>query len=325
MSELIRHDPRDKELPFEPDGLVNRALTLAARALHRRGLLWRMNFTLTGRLGGHPLRVPLRHGTGWQHLRMSEVWLFRAMERVLRGRPGAVVDVGVNVGHTLIKMKMADSQRSYVGFEPNPQCLAYVSELIQLNQFTRCVVVPVGASNRTGLLTLHFNHDVDPSATLVEGFREPARYHRSMIVPLSIGDDVLDSIGVDDVAVVKIDVEGGELEVIDGLTRTLRRSMPYVFCEVLPVFDPRSEVARFRAGRHRALLDLLDSLGYNVFRLYVDDSVEPLTDFGVNSDLTLANYVFVPTCNMEQFKRLFVQRQKSGEAVLNETAALSTP
>ncbi len=90
---------------------MNRALTAAARALHRRGVLWRTNFTVGGRLAGRPLRVPLQFGAGWEHLRMGEVWLFDGLARVLRGRPGAFVDAGVNVGHTLVKVKAIDPER----------------------------------------------------------------------------------------------------------------------------------------------------------------------------------------------------------------------
>src|SRR3989337_2280103 len=104
-SSITRHDPRDTQLPFQPEGLVNRTLTAVARTLHRRGILWRANFTVAGRLGGRPLRVPLQFGAGWEHLRMTEVWLFHGIERIMRDRPGAFIDVGVNVGHTLIKVK----------------------------------------------------------------------------------------------------------------------------------------------------------------------------------------------------------------------------
>src|SRR5690348_5369770 len=130
MTDIRRYDPRDKPLPFEPEGFVNRALAVVAHALHKAGALWRANFTVTGRLGGLRLRVPIQYGAGWEHLRMREVWLFRGIERLRRDRPGAFVDVGVNVGHTLVKVKAADPGREYIGFEPNPQCLTYVQHLI---------------------------------------------------------------------------------------------------------------------------------------------------------------------------------------------------
>jgi FkbM family methyltransferase len=305
MSEIRRHDPRDRSLPFEPEGLVNRALTATARALHRRGALWRTNFTVAGRIAGRPIRVPLEYGAGWEHLAMREAWLFRSIERLLPGRAGAFVDVGVNVGHTLLKVKLADPDRRYIGFEPNPQCLTYVQHLIDLNRFPDCTLVPVGVSNRTGVLKLYLNPDVDPSATLVEGFREPERYRRSVLVPVFVGDEMLDRLGVTDVAVMKIDVEGGELDVMEGFDRTLRHSRPYIFCEVLPVFDPQSDVGRFRLERQAALLALLRDLGYTVFRLYVDDTVEEMADFGIHSDMTLANYVFAPDAEVADFRQRF--------------------
>jgi len=303
---MIRHDPRDKELPFEPEGLVNRALAAGARALNRRGLLWRANFSVAGRLAGRPLRVPLQFGSGWEHLRMREVWLFHGIERALRGRAGAFVDVGVNVGHTLIKVKAADPSCRYVGFEPNPNCLGYAQHLVDVNRFTGCTIVPVGLSDKSGLMKLFLNPDVDPSATLVEGFREAGRYARHVLVPVVVGDDVLEDLGVTEVAAIKIDVEGGELDVLRGLRRTLARSAPIVFCEVLPVFDPATEMGAFRLKRQTEMLRALDSAGYGIFRIYVDDQIEEVPDFGgVHADMTLANYIFVPRARADAFRRDF--------------------
>src|SRR5262245_58575721 len=213
-SPITRHDPRERQLPFQADGLLNRALTAAARALHKRGVLWRASFTVAGRLAGRPIRVPFQFGSGWEHLRMAEMWLYHGLERVTRGRPGAFVDAGVNVGHTLVKVKAIDPDREYIGFEPNPHCLRYTRQLIAVNRFTRCTVVPVGISNRTGIMKLFMNPDADPSATIVEGFREPDRYARAVPVPVFVGDDALDTLGVEQVSIVKIDVEGGELDVV---------------------------------------------------------------------------------------------------------------
>jgi FkbM family methyltransferase len=305
MSDIKRHDPRDKELPFQPNGIVNRMLTAAAKALNRRGSLWRANFTVTGSLAGRELRVPLQFGTGWEHLRMREVWLFNSMQRLLVGRHGAFVDVGVNVGHTLVKVKAIDPAREYVGFEPNPNCLQYAQHLMTINQFKRCTIVPAGLSSRSGLMKLFFNPDVDPSATIVERFREPERYARSMFVPVYVGDEVLEDLGITDVAIVKIDVEGGELDVIEGLTRTFSRSAPFVFCEVLPVFDCESDMGRFRLRRQSTLLELLRDLQYTIFRVYVDGNVEQVAEFGVHSDMTRSNYIFVPDVEVEDFRRLF--------------------
>jgi len=125
-------------------------------------------------------------------------------------------------------------------------------------------------------------------------------------VPVFVGDDVLETLGVDEVAIVKIDVEGGELDVLEGLTRTLSRSNPLIFCEVLPIFDEQSELGRFRAPRQAQLSGLLQELGYVIFRIHVDETIEQLPDFGgPHSDMTLSNYIFVPRAEVPAFRRTF--------------------
>src|SRR5262249_13053084 len=190
--------------------------------------------------------------------------------------------------------------------EPNPNCLGYAQHLVDVNRFTDCTIVPVGLSDQSGLMKLFLNPDVDPSATLVEGFREAGRYARHVLGPVFVGDDVLDDLGVTEVAAIKIDVEGGELDVLRGLRRTLARSSPIVFCEVLPVFDAGTEMGAFRLKRQTEMLRALDSFGYAIFRVYVDDQIEEVSDFGgVHADMTLANYILVPRPRVDAFRRDF--------------------
>jgi FkbM family methyltransferase len=304
-SPVRRNRHPELELPFEPSGVKNVALTAAARWLYRRGWLWRANFAVAGAVGGRPLRVPFRFGSGWEHLRMREVWLFDALQRVMRERAGALIDVGVNVGHTLVKVKTADPEREYIGFEPNPQCLQYTQHLIRVNRYTRCMLVPVAISNRTGLMKLLQNSDVDPSATIVEGFREPERYEHATLVPVFRGDELLADLGVREIAAIKIDVEGGELDVLQGLEETLRRAAPCVFCEVLPVFDEHTEMGQFRLRRQTALREWLGDQGYTIFRVDGEGTLQEVDDFGVHADLALVNYAFVPRADVSAFKRQF--------------------
>jgi FkbM family methyltransferase len=305
QSPIRRNRRREPELPFEPSGVKNAALTAAARWLNRRGWLWRANFAVAGTVGGRPLRVPFRFGSGWEHLRMREVWLFHALQRVMRERAGALIDVGVNVGHTLVKVKTADPDREYIGFEPNPQCLQYTQHLIRINGYRRCMLVPVAISNQTGLLKLLQNSDVDPSATIVEGFREPERYEHAMLVPVLRGDEVLADLGVREIAAIKIDVEGGELDVLQGLEQTIRQTSPCVFCEVLPVFDEHTDMGRFRLRRQTVLRAWLGDHGYTIFRCDGEGAVEELDDFGVHADMSLVNYAFVPRAELNTFRREF--------------------
>ena len=122
-------------------------------------------------------------------------------------------------------------------------------------------------------------------------------------MPVFPGDALLAD--VDRIALIKIDVEGGELEVIGGLVNTLRRCMPIVFCEILPVFSDTTENGVFRKRRQEQLLATFHGLGYRVFRMMADETVVDLGSIEAHADMALINYEFVPPAEQDAFRRLF--------------------
>ena len=104
---------------------------------------------------------------------------------------------------------------------------------------------------------------------------------------------------------LKIDVEGGELEVIGGLVNTLRGCMPIVFCEILPAFSDATENGLFRKRRQEQLLAIFHGLGYVVFRMMADETVVELGSIETHADIALTNYAFVPAAEQDAFCRLF--------------------
>ena len=107
------------------------------------------------------------------------------------------------------------------------------------------------------------------------------------------------------VSIIKIDVEGGELEVIQGLKNTISEYRPFIICEILPIYDENSEIGRFRKSRQNKLQKLLDKNEYKIFRILDGGDLVPLDVFEVHSDLSLSNYVFVPKCEIEKFSAFF--------------------
>jgi FkbM family methyltransferase len=310
---LSDRDPEATRINVLGSGLGASLKARLLKGLARSPLSWRMNFSVDARVGDHSLKIPIMLGRGYQNLQIGEAWLFRAFAKVLDRREGAFVDVGVNLGQTLIKVKLIDPQREYYGFEPNPQCSQYVSELINCNGFTDCTLVPVGLSTAPSVATLWAKADaVDPSASMVPGFRSAERYARKQHVPVFPGDALLSQ--VDRMAMLKIDVEGGELEVVSGLLETLARCTPIVFCEILPVFDETTDNGQFRKRRQDELLGKLRALGYSAFRMMQDETVVELAAIETHASLALTNYAFVPPAEVDAFRRLFRVTQQSAAA-----------
>ena len=245
-------------------------------------------------IGGRRVVLPLMGQVGFENLTPGEPWLDTWLTRLSTGRRGAFVDVGVNVGQTLLKVKTSLPAMPYVGFEPNAVCFHYTQRLVELNRFEHCTLVPVGLSNRTALLPFFLRHEYDVSASVVEGFRPLSQSPRRAYVPVFDGDSVLDTLAVGTVGLIKIDVEGGELEVLEGLRRTIHRDRPFIFCEILPVFPRDTAKVRFRQPRQDRLIETLRTLDYRLYRLLPDATAVPLADIEAHEDITLTNYLFAP-------------------------------
>jgi FkbM family methyltransferase len=276
-------------------GIRGAAVRLGLSVLTRLNVLWRFNGTVRGNWLGQPVAIPLIFGNGIQHVHASERWMYDVIRKLLERTSGAFVDVGANIGQTLLKVKMADRHRAYFGFEPNPVAVAYLQQLSARNRFTHTTIFPIGLSDHTAVVTLFLKDDVDPSASIVAGFRRPERYSMSRGVAVHRGDDVLGQIGDLRVGVLKIDVEGAELDVIAGCARTITRDQPIIICEVLPVYDPTTEAGRLRRSRQQTLSALLAKLGYEIYRADGRGELEKIAEFVVDSNISRSNYLFVPS------------------------------
>ena len=271
------------------------------KVMRKLGLLRFLHPTMTVRHERGQFRIPIWGNTGFENiaaLTTAEPWLDRILARVLEDRPGLIVDVGVNVGQTLLKIKRLRPDQAYLGFEPNPSCCAYVERLIAVNGFKHCELVPAALGREAGVFELFIRSDADSGASLVKGFRDAKFYSARKWVAVLHGDAVLRSVDAENISLVKIDVEGGEVDVIEGLLETLDRQRPAVVCEILPVPDRASDVGRMcqeRQDRQDRLLQLLRQRGYQLCRILPDDArLQPLADIEPHNDLSRTNYLFVP-------------------------------
>jgi FkbM family methyltransferase len=141
--------------------------------------------------------------------------------------PGAVLDIGANIG-LYAALAAAVTDREVVAFEPFPT-LSEVAERFSADNDLgfRVESIALGRENTTA--TLYLSDRSDSSNSLAAGFRKSTR---QIEVPVETLDGYVRRTGAVP-AVLKIDTESTEPDVLFGASETLRDHRPWVLCEVL--------------------------------------------------------------------------------------------
>jgi FkbM family methyltransferase len=263
-------------------------------ALYKLKVSRRLNFYPRRKLSGAAVTIPVLGGTGLSNLGRHEPWINKVIGALLPLRAGCFLDVGVNIGQTLLKVIAHDFEREYYGFEPNPRCLGYVEQLIAVNRIPNAKLIPAALSDYDGVIKLFFRHDHDKEASIVPENRGADYYQSSRYIPCVHGDALIERLGVRAASILKIDVEGAELEVLRGCAGTLKTMRPFVLCEILPVYDEISDNGRRRRARTDQTLQIFAEAAYDLFGIPRHGPLRPLDTIPTHGDLKQTDYLFVP-------------------------------
>ena len=279
--------------------MKNSLKTLAKR------LLLPFNLALPSSINGQRFRVPILRGIGASNLRITELWMVDALSRLISLAPGtSFMDIGVNLGQTLLKLKSIDRNSAYLGFEPNPFCVHYVQELIRVNGLPNCELIPSGLADKSGLVAFIADSEADTAGSIIGDLRPGKVQVRRQHIPVFVFDEIAEGLVPANLAVVKIDVEGAELEVLTGMKQFLRERRPWVTCEVLHAHT-EAQLPMLHE-RNLQLMQLLAEVGYAPFRLLKDATqtrlvgLESIEAFGEgvwnpNTSPAFCDYLLVPS------------------------------
>lgn len=237
--------------------------------LHQRvpfRILQRLARRWTIEIGGRRLTIPLHSADALEWLYWKETALVALLRDVLQRHPGAFVDVGVNVGQTLAGFIAAGMPGRYVGIEPNLRCASFASEVVQLSGLEGVEIIPVGLWKEAGLKSLMVGRGAatDPTASFLTDIRSNDHRREQWAWTMRL-DELLPMVGDPEIGLLKVDVEGAELEVLQGAAELLERRRPPILCEVLLVGE-KADLQAY-AERVGKLMGLLHGLGYTVYRI----------------------------------------------------------
>lgn len=201
-----------------------------------------------------------------------------------RLRPGDVfIDAGGYHGwYTLLASRSVGEGGRVVAFEPNPASFETLTQNLALNGCGNVRALDVALAGVDGSVSLFTGPDDGVASSLgkVQGWEREVR------VPARRLDAILKEMDIQHVTLLKIDVEGAELDLLNGAPATLATSRPAVIFEVNPA------AARNTGVPEHAAWDLLEGMGYRFFTVS-GTALAPLMRFTAPRQGTVLNVVAI--------------------------------
>jgi FkbM family methyltransferase len=142
-------------------------------------------------------------------------------------RPGmTAVDVGAHIGYyTLIMAKRVGRNGRVYSFEPNPEVQEYLRRNLARNGYGQVAICTMALFREDGSGVLEgrdsLNAALSPRQSPTEG-----------AVPMAVYDRIAGPLGIGKVDLVKMDVEGAEMDILLGMRELLTRDHPSLVIEV---------------------------------------------------------------------------------------------
>lgn len=198
----------------------------------------------------------------WQGVQAADRGEVELLKSIFRSNQ-VFFDVGANIGvFTLLAAKRL-TQGSVHAFEPSQVHLQKLHENLNLNPYRNIVVNSFGLSDTSCRKTLYIPRDTIPlrNTGMATFFAEQSHNYIKEQVQVKSLDQYIAERAIPDVDIIKIDVEGSELDVLTGAVTTLSRYKPAVVMEV-----SRTHLAA--AGRSvEELFDFWRRMHYVLYRI----------------------------------------------------------
>ena len=195
------------------------------------------------------------------------------------------IDIGANLG--LFTFFMSRASKHVFAFEPNPYPLENLKDLVDSN----VTILPIALGNNDGPVEIKIPHH-----------RKGWSSNGASLASKEINDGKiiniqcrkLDSLNIENVGLIKIDVEGFEIEVIRGAKDTILKNKPVMIIE--------NEIVHTKDTNE--LFTIMNEFGYDKYICNPIGKLEKIGNFSVeenqknairNLDINyIQNFIFIP-------------------------------
>nr|NGX37505.1 hypothetical protein [Chlamydiota bacterium] len=178
-------------------------------------------------------------------------------------KPGTIaIDLGAHIGiHTLTMSKQVGPKGKVLAFEPQWKIFRELYHNVRLNNCSENVILlPLAVGERKKLVEMSIADPLNEGGTAIGKGGNWVQ-----MIPL-------DSLKLDNVSFIKMDVERYELNVLKGAKKTLLRNKPIIVFEILGEHDLETCVGDIRK-QYDETIGFLVSLGYKVDLIFGNDFI----------------------------------------------------
>lgn len=204
---------------------------------------------------------------------------------------GHVLDVGANIGYTAsVFARAVSNEYSVYAFEPDPENFAQLAALSQSCCHSgRIKPVHAAVGAHEGTLQIWYNqaHHADHrvvTAKFKDALQGSGTQHS--VAQWSIDGFVSQKLAGEKIAFVKIDVQGYELPVLQGMQAVLRDNPGLVLA--IEIAPQHIDELGFDSDQ---ILDLIESAGFQLYRLELRKPLKQLSRTEVNQIAETRGYV----------------------------------
>lgn len=169
-----------------------------------------------------------------------------------------VIDVGANIGYyTLLFAQLVGPQGRVYAFEPDPSNFDLLKKSIDLNGYQNVTLIQKAVSNKSGKIKLYLGDENRAINRIYDAGMNDARQSVEVDI-VNLDNYFQDYTGKIDF--IKIDVEGSESGVLEGMPLILQKSKKL---KIMSEFDPFL-MKKFGSESHEYIQLLLNS-GFKVY------------------------------------------------------------
>jgi len=143
------------------------------------------------------------------------------------------LDIGANIGYyVLLENKILGPDGQIIALEPSPLNYEYLQKNISLQKNSNVRTFNIAAGNKNGSTNFLVYQDASNGGMVIPDGQTSKWPGKMITVDVKTIDTLVDELGIKKIDFIRMDVEGYEFEIFEGMKNTLEKSHPIIHIEV---------------------------------------------------------------------------------------------